>query len=394
MLSTMGDPVIRLYQDADWAQHAHVRSMVYRGAVPIRADEKLIPDDALPYVAELDGQIVGSALALRMTASRGGQSAESAIACGGVASVAVLPEYRKTGVGGALMTQILRLMRGEGLALASLYPFRNSYYRRFGYESCGRRVTIKSPEMRLPKFKSDLKIRQLDAKEWEQLLPAYRGFSAQYSGMNDRRPEQWKRQFGGDNPMTVYAAGDPVEAYCVTRMAWDFWAEHEIKEVIWSTRRGYEAIMGLISSLCINKTQIIWTEPSDGPFCTSHLDQAEHIEIVPSQQTMFRLLDAVEALKALRPTGNGEFAVEIRDEALPENTGPWHVRFSPDGVEVEKTDRWDLSLDVRAFVQALLGEPSLAALVRMEAVEVISADALAAANRLLPGNPVYCADLF
>lgn len=60
---------VRPYEPSDWAGYAAVRSAVYRGGKVIEPGENLIPEDSLAFVVEADGRIVGSAVALDMTAT-------------------------------------------------------------------------------------------------------------------------------------------------------------------------------------------------------------------------------------------------------------------------------------------------------------------------------------
>ncbi|HZH98224.1 MAG TPA: sterol carrier protein domain-containing protein, partial [Fimbriimonadaceae bacterium] len=212
------------------------------------------------------------------------------------------------------------------------------------------------------------------------------------SGVNLRNPVQWWRTLGGDRPLMVYAAGDPVEAYAVLRLNPDFWVLQEVKEFIWSTRRGYEAILSLFSSLSINKTEIDWFEPGDSPYLAKYFDKGA--QLLVDRQIMFRVLDVPEALSLLSATSHGEFTLEVADEELPENRGPWRIAFSPDGVNVEKASDAELQMDIRHFSQALLGEPSFAQLARQGLVDVAGLSSVEAASRLLPAQPVYCPDFF
>jgi hypothetical protein len=70
------------------------------------------------------------------------------------------------------------------------------------------------------------------------------------------------------------------------------------------------------------------------------------------------------------------------------------VRFSPQEVVVERTEAVGLTMDVRQFAQAVLGDPSVLDLARIGLVDVADAAALESASRLLPASPVYCPEFF
>lgn len=71
------------------------------------------------------------------------------VGCTGVAGVAAHPDARRTGHVRALMTQLHRHGRDAGDTVAALYPFRPSFYARFGYVglATARRVRLRPAGM-------------------------------------------------------------------------------------------------------------------------------------------------------------------------------------------------------------------------------------------------------
>jgi predicted N-acetyltransferase YhbS len=80
-------------------------------------------------VAEEDGVAVADVSAVRMR-----QNVRGAVyPMAGVAGLATLPLARRKGYARALMTEVLGQMRDAGDVVSALYPFRPSFYERFGY---------------------------------------------------------------------------------------------------------------------------------------------------------------------------------------------------------------------------------------------------------------------
>ncbi len=362
--------------------------MTYRGGEPILPDEKLLREDNLASVVEQDGRIVGACTVLDMSSTRGGATLRTA----GVAGVGVVPEARASGVGGALMTEVLRHYRDAGFVLASLYPFRASYYRKFGYAYVGKRIRVTCPEYRFPRIDAPLPISMIAPEEHKKVRECYGAFARRYAGMNLRSEAMWWRQLGGDTPFAVYGAGDPIEGYVAIRLAWDFWEPQEVREVAWSTPGGYLSALSLIGSIGINKTEVAWFEPGDGPFLTEYYDYPGKASI--DRPIMFRVLDVPGALSELRPEGSGEFTIAVHDDQVPENFGPWRVRFSDGSVEVAPAAAADIDLDIRPFSQAVLGEPSFSDVLERGHIRSGSASGLEAAALLLPARSAYCMDFF
>jgi predicted acetyltransferase len=330
----------------------------------------------------LDGKVVGTYVVMDMTCTRGSQAAWKT---GGIAGVAVLPEARQSGVGAAMMRWCLRNLRDDGYIFASLYGFRESYYRTFGYETCGLRLKVTCPNNRLPKHTSELPVRSLRNDQVSVIIPCYETFAKGRSGTNLRNSMHWGRVL--DDAKSLYVAGDPVEAYAILEHDVDFWKEQPIVEFAWSTARGYESILTLFASIGINKTAVTWYEPSDSPFLARHTDQGVRFE--SEKPIMYRLLNPAVALEQLGANDEGEFSLSVSDPDLPENNSPLQVCFANGKTVVKPTVAADLRLDVRFATQGFLGQPSFDDLVRNG---VVSDNA--AIRRLLPPLPVYCMDHF
>lgn len=281
---------VRPYEPKDREGFGHVRSRVYRGGDPVRAEETILRDDSTGYVVEAHGQIVGAATVLDMTCSRNGTMHR----CAGVAAVAVLPEWRGSGAGSALMRGLIPLMREAGFEVSTLHPFRDTWYRRYGYVGVGMRLDIRCSSDRLPSLPPDLPVREIAVSELDRLAPVCLAFSQQYNGYNLRTADQWWRTVGGDTPMAIYVCGDPVEAYAVVRLKGDFWVDQEIREFQWSTDRGYRSMLAFFKTLAMNKSAVKWMEPGDSPYFAHYYDRGASVELLGP--VMFRLLDADEGV--------------------------------------------------------------------------------------------------
>lgn len=384
----MSEIRVRPYVDAtDHDAFWHVRAMTYNDGKPVDPEKREIKL-AKPFVCERDGRIEAEYVVLDLTCSR----QDAVLPCGGIAAVAVLPEKRVHGIGVEMMRQSLRLMKEEGKLMASLYAFRESFYRKVGYEACGKRLKLTVPNARYPKVRPELEVRLIRSADRAQIYGCYEEFCRRRSGLSQRDELLWNRTTEPDNPSVgIYVAGDPVEAYAVVDHKMNFWEGFEIDEIVWTTDRGYRSLLSTLVGLGINKTELSWYEPTDSPFLTRYLDQS--VRVQAERAVMWRTLDVPGALRALRPYSEGEFRLRVIDDVLPENEGPWRVRFGPSGVEVDATSQADLILDTRQFTQALLGDPSAMDLARNGILTGPEED-IRALDRLLPASPVYCLDFF
>ena len=245
---------------------------------------------------------------------------------------------------------------------------------------------------RLPAFDAELDVWELPPDDHSAIVPCYDAFCMRYSGMNVRAPGQWKWQMGGDNRFAIYAAGNPVEAFLTTRLKVDFWVEQEVRDLAWTTDRGYRSIMAFLRGLCMNKTGAKWWEPADSPMIWRYDDQG--LEVKYDGHMMYRALDVPALLETISCEETGEFFMLVDDPHMESNRGPWRVRFGEGTTEVEKADAVDFEIGIGAFSQALLGEPSLTAVARQGAVKVTGESGFRSACRLLSPFPTFCLDFF
>ncbi len=93
----------------------------------------------ITLLAEEDGVPLADATAIPMRQNVRGTVYPMA----GVAGVATLPLARRRGYARALVTQLLGQMREAGHVVSALYPFRPSFYQRFGYVGLPKPRTVK-----------------------------------------------------------------------------------------------------------------------------------------------------------------------------------------------------------------------------------------------------------
>lgn len=94
-------------------------------------------ETAVSLIAEEDGATLAGVGALRMQQNVRGLVHDMA----GIASVASHPSARRRGLVRELLERLLRQMRDEGCAVSALYPFRPSFYARFGFVGIPRHRT-------------------------------------------------------------------------------------------------------------------------------------------------------------------------------------------------------------------------------------------------------------
>ncbi|MBV6459210.1 MAG: hypothetical protein HONBIEJF_02354 [Fimbriimonadaceae bacterium] len=379
--------VVRRYREDDRETYAQVHGDVYRDGTPLRPDEAIEKEgDMLAFVAECDGEVVGGYRQLEATFSWNGQGLWGA----GIAGVAVSPAARRQGVGAALMEDSVRQMKDEGRVLAALYPFRSSFYQRFGYENCGCKLKITCPQHRMPRGDESFDSRRLTIADVEELDACHKRHAARYNGIWLRTHIQWAEELA--SPRRIFGIGKPVKGYLFFDKDAGFWVPGNLGELVWDSAEAYEGLLGLMRSVAINKSALSWNEPSDSPFVASYLEQGVAVEV--ERPVMYRLLDVVAGLSRLRTDRQLSFCFQVHDHNLPENSGEWRVESGPDRCEVTRGGSPDFRLDIRRLTQAFMGEPALDQLLGQGAVEVLNPPGARSAVEALPHRPVYCIDQF
>jgi predicted acetyltransferase len=186
--------------NADLAQALERRQRFYEGN--------------LTLVAEEDGDAVAQADGLPMR-----QNVRGAVyPMAGVAGVATLPRARRRGYARALVNELLDRMRDTGHAVSTLYPFRASFYQRFGYVGLPTTRTVTFPPAALAE------LLRADLPGEVTLAPAAEGYDAYraltervlarrhgFSVLPDYRAREL-RENGNRWIATAWAGGAPVAA--------------------------------------------------------------------------------------------------------------------------------------------------------------------------------------
>lgn len=129
-------------------------------------------ESAVNMIAEEEGRALAGVAALRMQQNVRGLVHDMA----GIASVSSHPSARRRGLVRGLLERLLRQMRDEGCAVTALYPFRPSFYARFGYVGIPRhRIATFAPEGLTHLTRADLpgEVERLTMRdgfaEWDKL---------------------------------------------------------------------------------------------------------------------------------------------------------------------------------------------------------------------------------
>lgn len=307
------------------------------------------------------------------------------IPSGGVAAVGTLPEARRSGAASTMMQGVVKAHAELGYGLSCLYPYRETYYSRFGYATCGWRWQIHAPAPRIPQIKSELPVRRLEAEEAPELLnPVYEKFISGLSGSHLRDEASWRVRFGQRAP-GIYAIGDPVEAYLWAKVE-GFWGDVNVGEMAWSSGRGYRGLVALLAGLTSNQNSATWIEPPDSPYISHFLDQG--VTATLHRPTMYRITDLRVAFADF--LSEDPIAFEVEDPLISSNSGV----FTLGSQGLVEGGAPSFKCGIPALTQALMGQPSLSGLAASGQLEVLNTNDFEKACSAFPAQQAVCMEFF
>ncbi len=384
--------------DAEVAAYSEAVKQVYNATNDANRAEWIRRNTSANLRVVRDGSaIVGGLVSIPMGQFYGGRSVPMV----GVAAVAVLPEHRGSGAGGALMNAYVAEMRAAGLPISTLYPATQPLYRNAGYERAGGEYRIEVEANRLDGGDRELAVRAAKPEDEPVLEECYRRRARLSSGNLDRNAYIWSRIRSpiSDRVVTYVVEGPSgVEGYVryVTKEndvdpAFKLWCPDVVALTPGAARR----IVGFFADHWSLTGQIAWRGSPADPLL------AVRREPVPALVKlwniwMLRILDVATSMTARgwSPGVAGEVHLDITaDEVLPENAGRWIVRVGDGRAEAERGGRGTLRTDIRGLAAMYTGFHAPADL---RAAGFVDADdaTLASATALFAGPHPWMADHF
>jgi predicted acetyltransferase len=317
----------------------------------------------------------------------------------GIAGVGVAPEGRGKGVAGQLMTSAVLEMHAEGVPLSGLYPATQPLYQRIGYEQAGHRFEIKMSIRSIDVKERSLAIRPITDADERGIRACYSDFARAHDGLLDRGEYIWARVKSlRDVAYAGFAAVDEtgrIEGYLYLNQQRRPEGTQDISltDFVFTTPRAGRRLWAFLedfSSIAIDLTFF------GGPLHPAlHFLAEQRFTSTHRLNWMLRIVDVKKCLEARGYSGSGraEVHLDIRDETIPANAGPWIVTVEGGRAIVERGGRGDLRLSIRALAPLFSGYLSAAQLAQLGRIEGSSA-AIAAAAGVFPAGTPWLSDMY
>jgi predicted acetyltransferase len=184
--------VRRLAED-EFDQYFDVRAQAFAVPGDERADWMEFATTT-PEIVSI-GAFRGSRLLGALRVIPGGQFVLGrSVPMGGIAGVVVRPEARAGGVARAMLTEAVRSMRADGLAVSSLHPASTRAYRSAGWEIAGRAGLASVTARSLTTIRGEAvgPVEPLTADDTDAMHACYARNASTLHGAVDRSPSFWR----------------------------------------------------------------------------------------------------------------------------------------------------------------------------------------------------------
>jgi predicted acetyltransferase len=318
---------------------------------------------------------------------------------GGVAAVAVRPEYRGRGCARALLRAALAAMRARGEVVSALFPSVIPPYRGLGWELAGTVSYHSVPTRALAALSApDVAIRRGSAADLVSLRRCYGMVASASPGLLDRDDERWRWILEQRSEDLVYLAGDDgyVMYGHVERPDIGPGVFHlAVRELVAVTEDAFRAlwrVLGAPTSPFV--PAVTFRGPPHDPLALA----LPGFEIALERQRlwMLRLVDTAGAIAArgYAPELRAAVPLEIVDGACPANAGRCVLVVEDGSGRLEPGGGGSIRLGVGALASLYSGFASTDALARAGLLTGGSAAERAALDAVFAGAPPWLLDEF
>lgn len=291
-----------------------------------------------------------------------------------IGGVATLPQYRKRGGIRACFEKALPYLYKNGISFSYLYPFSTAYYRKFGYELCGKKEYYQVALSHIPAFSLEGSCYLLDASTREQAandIPAiYDAWQQSYNMMVQSVPYDYNfiqtaDPYKEQTFTYVYRSKDNTPlAYMTFRNNTALECRRlECSHFFYINKEGLQGLLALAKTFASDYRHICFSLPTNCPLEQTLPEWsmgAVTCQTIPNG--MIRVINVKKTLELAAYCGSGVLTLEITDPYISENNKIFKVDFSESACKsvtvYEKdtpTESADISLSINAFSALIAG---------------------------------------
>lgn len=291
---------------------------------------------------------------------------------GGIGGVATYAEYRQGGHVRLLMMQALQRLYRDGYSLSYLWPFKHSFYRKFGYESHPNFVLYRLDlnEFKLRRQAPAGRWTMLTGEEdlnWPEVTGLYDAFAKETNCMLKRDESRWER-YKKANPyhgkQFTYLFHDETNTAAAAfhySVEGDRREKFNIVDLSFTSASGLEAILDFARRFRNDFDELILPLPVNYPLTML-------VDSIPSEDhrmAMLRIVNVAACLELLPSAlvrDKSSLILNVTDEQLVENNGSFLCSFDPEVKQttvtrIEKPEQADaeLTIDIKELSLLIAG---------------------------------------
>jgi predicted acetyltransferase len=323
------------------------------------------------------------------------------VSMAGVGLVGTSPEHRGRGLATTLMERSIREFHGMGFAISTLFPAKQSLYRRAGYERAGARYRVEIDCSHLAvagERRPRLPLRLATPSDFDAIQELYNQFAVGESGPIDRTRFIWDRRMSPPDRTVrgflVEGASGP-EGYVFldeSRKDKPRYSVH-VTDMVARTEDAARTLAGFLADHRSMASTVEWFGHLPDPFLMV-LEEAR-AELALFYPWMIRIVDVERALteRGYAEGIEAELHWEVQDPLLSANHGRFIQRVSGGRAEVTRGGEGRIVTGVRGLAAIYSGfiTPETARLVRLMDGP---AEDLKRARLVFSGPPPWMPDMF
>jgi predicted acetyltransferase len=316
----------------------------------------------------------------------------------GVNLVGSAPEARGRGAATRLMRACVREMRDGGVPVSTLYPAKQTLYRRAGWEVAGARWELSVNARDLDAATRELDLRPVEDADLPAVRALYRRIASGYDGPVDRSDFLWRRVVDPFKRVVqgfLVEGADGPEGYVYLHVSRGDGMRQELQvtDLVAATASGARRLLGFLADHDSLADRIVWHGNPADPL----LGQvAEHVwRARLFFPWMLRILDPKAALEArgYAPGLAAALHFELEDPDLPENSGRFVLEVEDARGRVRPGGEGRIRARARGLA-AIYGGWTTPAAARAQGLLDAPADALARAAPVFAGPVSWMSDMF
>lgn len=306
----------------------------------------------------------------------------------GIGGVLSDPEMRGMGAVSRLFDVAFSEMREKGMVFSHLYPFKTSFYRRYGYEHGVSCVRWTVPISFFPKQRVDMVHFEGTEAQEADIKRVYRDFCRTYNLATGRSNFQWRtvyfkkwQPYVSESFSYLHYDGDAADGF----LSYSVEEREDAPMIITVNHLYFLTPSALYAMLCYLGTldsyaqTVKLTLPSDVDIGMLLCDvQSAYGKMAVTRELLYsgatRVVDAEAVLRLARYRGKGSVRILIHDTCCPWNDGCFLVEFDTVCLSVTRVSEEDADIetDINAFSLLILGGAALSDAAWMKSVKIRS----------------------